>query len=188
MSIQPINANTANQQVGASSPGSVYTLAGLTGLSSLVPLGMLSKKGKDIFQKNERKVSSTILETLKKNPWVALAAVSLAGTGATVASKKSVNSQVPLGERAKNMGAGLGTSAVATVPEVGAGLAGAALGATGIKAFKANGRKIIPTLGAALKENPICAALFTGCGAASVWLERKSSHFQDKAIAGKSSP
>lgn len=177
---------SAAQPTGASSRNAIYTVAGITGLSAGIPLWRLGKAGKDAFASNGGKWASAAGTALKKNPWTALTATVLATIGVKLASKDSVNSQVSLGDRAKAFSAGMGTSAVASVTELGAAGSGIWLFSAARKAFQENGKKIVPALGTMLKRNPIVALGFGGATAASIWLEKHAARFQDKAISGKS--
>ena len=163
----------------------LYGLSALAAASMFFPARTIYRAGQDEFQQNGGKMASAIGNAAKKNPWTILGMIALGGTAATLVSKDSLNSQVPLGDRLKAACGGLGTNVISTFTELGAAGLGVLLALAGHDAYKTNGGKIGSAIASTLKRNPIGAAAFAGLAAISLWLEVKSAHMFDKAISGK---
>jgi len=162
----------------------LYPTAALLTASMYFPGRKLYQFGKDEFQRNSGKIGKTMANTAKGNVWTLLTLLALGGTAATLASNKSVNSEVPIGKRIQAALGGIGTNVISTITELGAGLSLLTLASIGHNHYKQNG-KIGSAIAATLKRNPIGAAAFAGLAAISLWLEVKSAHLSDKAISGK---
>lgn len=186
------NPNIPNQaNYGSNTPNRtraksvLYPAAALLTASMYFPGRTLYQFGKDEFQRNDGKIAKTIGNTAKGNVWPLLTLFSLGSIAATLASNKSVNSEVPIGKRIQAACGGLGTNVISTFTEIGAVGFGVMIALAGRDAYKTNGGKIASAIAATLKRNPIGAAACVGLAVISVSLEKKSAHMFDKAIAGK---